>query len=155
MDEKKFCEYAPGLIIWVFFDFKKFLRHSKSRRRCSQWQIEGRALLGSFCNQKTWNSYLLITENVYVGLIELKVCWTVRKYVQQTFRKRFMPSYSREDMNLKQQLVNDRNQIFGRYRNFGHFGIGRNTTDTDTETDTERWNIFITLSFSFWYSFKI
>jgi hypothetical protein len=94
--------------------------------------------LGHSVTKKHEIPILLITENVYVGLIELKVCWTVRKYVQQTFRKRFMPSYSREDMNLKQQLVNDRNQIFGRYRNFGHFGIGRNTTDTDTETDTER-----------------
>ncbi len=30
-------------------------------------------------------------------------------------------------------VVNDRNQYFGRYRNFGYFGIGRNSTDTDTK----------------------
>ncbi len=30
-------------------------------------------------------------------------------------------------------LVNDRNQNFGRYRNFGNFGIGQKSTDTDTE----------------------
>jgi hypothetical protein len=35
------------------------------------------------------------------------------------------------------EVVNNRNQYFGRYRNFGHFGIGRNSTDTDTKTDTE------------------
>ncbi len=63
---------------------------------------------------------LLITENVYVGLIELKVCWIVRKYVQQTFRRdsclrkverifvgRFMHRklISNENMNLKQNSV--------------------------------------------------
>ena len=31
------------------------------------------------------------------------------------------------------QLVNDRNQNFGRYQNFGNFGIGHKATNTDTE----------------------
>jgi hypothetical protein len=32
-------------------------------------------------------------------------------------------------------VVNDRNQNFGRYQNFGNFGIGKEPTDTDTERD--------------------
>ncbi len=28
-------------------------------------------------------------------------------------------------------VVNDQNHNFGRYQNFGNFGIGRNTTDTE------------------------
>jgi hypothetical protein len=51
-------------------------------------------------------------------------------YNKKYYNKDFIEPYT---ISYYLRVVNDRNQYFGRYRNFGHFGYGKNSTDTDTE----------------------